>query len=470
MLLPPHLETAGEYALTNISNGHDVSFCYLGYELPWHEWQVPKIFSMIGYGLERRLNLFCSLLKEEGVSIHPSSLIKNEQSNKQIAWRWANSFFGDLESLKRYEFDGVQLGLGVASSIISHAKDSRVNIKEFDSKLRDLLMSSAMVYMRALQMIDVCEPDVIVTFNGRFATCHPIVSAANTRRVQMQRHERGHDIFHYEIFNSSVHNFAARAQSIQNSWRACSADCVAVAERFYQQRRMGIDQSWYSFTKHQSEGSYPPRIANKRRLVYFSSSDDEFAAIIDDNVSGPFDDQYEAVRFLALWAQSREDVEIIIRIHPHLAIKSHYENQRWLNFEKLGATVIAATDEVDSYGLLVSSDMVATYGSSIGIESVYWGVPSILLGPAMYRGLGAVLEPSTLAELESVLKDFVDENIAVYREKSLPYGYYQATFGRQYKHYQPLSFSSGRFMGRSLSWYPIFASKYRNLLKKYLRI
>lgn len=469
VLLPPHLETAGEYALTNLLNGNDVSFCYLGFDLPWHEWRVPKFFNIIGYGLERRLMRFCSFLKEQGVTIHPSSVITNEQQNKQIALNWANSFRGDLESLKRYDFEGVALGLGVASSIISYAKDSRVNIKKYDSKLRDLLMSSAMVYLRSLQIIDLCEPDVVVTFNGRFAICHPIVSAASKRGVQIQRHERGHDLNHYEIFNSSVHDFAARTQSVRDLWSECSSDCIALAEKFYQQRRIGVDQSWYSFTKHQSEGCYPSRIANRKRFVYFSSSDDEFAAIIDENVSGPFEDQYQAVEYLAFWAHSRDDIEFVLRIHPHLASKSYEENQRWLNFERLGAVVIPADDKVDSYGLLTSADIVATYGSTIGIEAVYWGIPSVLLGPAIYRGLGAVLEPLTIDELEDVLKDFVNGNVAVCREKSLPYGYYQAIFGRPYKYYHPLSFSSGRFMGRSFSWYPIFASKYWNLIRNFLR-
>jgi hypothetical protein len=83
----------------------------------------------------------------------------------------------------------------------------------------------------------------------------------------------------------------------------------------------------------------------------------------------------------------------------------------------------------------------------VGIEAVFWGRPSITLGPSYYSELGVTLHPRSNAELKAMLSS---NKLPVDRERTIPYGYYMATFGRKFQHYVPETLFKGKFMGVDL--------------------
>ena len=44
----PHLETAGEIALNLKNKNKDISFSWIGSDLFWHEWRIPKFLKFFG--------------------------------------------------------------------------------------------------------------------------------------------------------------------------------------------------------------------------------------------------------------------------------------------------------------------------------------------------------------------------------------------------------------------------------------
>jgi len=60
--------------------------------------------------------------------------------------------------------------------------------------------------------------------------------------------------------------------------------------------------------------------------------------------------------------------------------------------------------------------------TTIGVEATYWGKPSIVLGRAAYRGIGAVYEPGGVAEAVSLV---LDQTLAPHpRQAAISYGAY----------------------------------------------
>jgi hypothetical protein len=53
-----------------------------------------------------------------------------------------------------------------------------------------------------------------------------------------------------------------------------------------------------------------------------------------------------------------------------------------------GLTLIGPRDKHSSYQLLDQSDVVVTFGSTIGLEATFWGKPSILLGRSAWEDAG----------------------------------------------------------------------------------
>ena len=457
--MKPHLETAGEIALDLIDKGEMADFAFIGSQLPWTDWALPQWLKWWGCSLDRRVKRFERLISERGVKVLPVPLLSGDTLDR--CRRFARDFSGDLSALKEYRYEGARLGLGVASSLISWYGDSRLDVARRQKVTRLALLSASMVYERSLALIHATKPDTIITFNGRFATSKPIVEAATAVGIPVLRHERGASFDKYEIFDRVLHSLEYIRMRIERAWKV--ADPVMrdkIGHDFFARRRSGDGIAWFSHTGNQVQGSAPGRTHERRRIVYFSSSDDEYAATADMVTPSCWGEQIVAVEALIDACEALNNVELIIRVHPPLAKKSATERSRWYGLGGKNTQIIPAESAVDSYALLDSADVVAVYLSTIGIEAAYWGKPSILIGPAIYAGFGVCYEPTTKAELEGLLCN--DKLRPQPQEKCLPYGYYFVTFGKQYRYYHPESLLEGTFLGDRLSW----ASKPISVLRK----
>ncbi|QWD11240.1 hypothetical protein G6704_01635 [Polynucleobacter paneuropaeus] len=461
--LKPHLETGGEIALQKKEEGHEIGFTWLGYGLPWSDWNLPKFSQIIGCSLKRRVAKFENVLSEQGVEV--LSIKPDKLEWMILSQEWAYKFSGDLSDLKEYSFQGASLGVGVASSLISYTGNSCYDPKSDLGRARKCLASALLVYLRAREVIKDFKPDFVVTFNGRFATAKPIIDAAESLGVKVLRHERGHSYTHYEIFSKSIHNFSYICKRISDLWKQGDPNNRhEIGHKYFWRRRGGDGIGWYSFTERQHQGMAPRRILNKRRLVYFSSSDDEFAAITDINDQGPWADQLSAVRDLISVIKGNSGIELIVRVHPHMLKKSAADLNRWHELAALGAEVILPQDPTDSYALLDSADIVLSFGSTMGIEATYWRKPSILLGPAAYRGTNVAFEPSNKQEIEALLSQDLIKKIPA-QDGCLPFGYYHLSYGFKFKYYNPQNLSEGLFMGRRLGWDPWLIYMIRRIKK-----
>lgn len=450
--LKPHLETAGEVALQALSEGNQVTFAWLGDNLPWSDWDLPPIAHVFGCSLKRREKNFKCLLSKKGIAIY--EYLSDEPFWKANIADWSNSFNGDLEALKKYSYHGAMLGMGVASSLISYTGDSLYNPQDDIIRTRKCLQAALLVYFRVQKAIKTLNPDVVITFNGRFATCKPIIIAAESLGIKILRHERGCNFKFYELYSDAIHNFDFINQRIWNSWNTANPlDRDLLSHQFFKLRRAGDGIGWHSFTSEQKKGLIVNRVPGKRRLVYFTSSDDEYAAVSDAYKPGPWPDQLAAVRDLISAKNTYSDLELVIRIHPHLKKKSAAERARWSSLKNYGLIIIGPNEKVDSYALIDSADIVATFGSTIGIEAAYWGKPSLLLGPCAYGNLGAVVVVKDKNEIERLLDPEAPPNPPV-QEKCLPYGYYFLTYGNRFRYYTPESLSEGRLLGYRLGWDP----------------
>jgi hypothetical protein len=452
--LKPHLETAGEIALRLRDEGHNVSFCWVGSDLPWSDWKLPPITKFIGCSLTRRVNKFLKILYQEGIRVVDHPDLENIVTNK--IYEWAASFDGDIEDLKKYAYTNARLGMGAASSIISFYGDSLIFLYQYKIETKLALVSSALVYERSKALIHQEKPDAVITFNGRFATSKPVVAFAESLGIPVLRHERGSTYDRYEIFSDAIHNYKYIRERIKKHWEDTPREKrVAAGHNFYIRRRGGDGIGWHSFTKGQRSGYFPSRQSGKKRIVYFSSSDDEYAAVTDSFEIGPWDDQLSAVRELVDICSQRLDIELVIRVHPHLIKKSPQERMRWSQFHAENICLIPPKEAVDSYALLDSADVVVSYGSTMGMEAAYWGKPSILLGPCSYAETPPVITIKSRIELNQILTRLADL-CPPNRDLCLPYGNYYLSYGKFFCYYKPISLSEGFFLGERLGWDPWF--------------
>lgn len=448
--LTPHLETAGEIAICSAEAGQKTGFSFIYVEEPNAHAYMAKtpIRKVLGASPKAKVYQLQSKLKPYGVVILPVPSL-SETINQEIQ-SYVQNAPRNLDALKKYQYKQADLGLATVSSLISSARTMAPDPDENRALIQQYLLCAAIIYEKAKVLIFQCQPKKIISFNGRFAFAKPIFEAAKHLGVSAEYHERGATYDRYEIYEKPPHDYAYVRQQIIKSWQQAEATHkVEKAHAFFTRRRKGEGIGWVSFTDHQNKDLVPLREDSIRQIVYYSSSDDEFAATSDSSTQPIFKIQRKAIQFLMDWVATQENCQLTVRVHPHLNKKSESDRIWWNTLKGPNVTVIPSDSQIDSYALMNWANVVVTYGSTAGIEATYWGASSILLGDSFYSGLNCVYEPQSREAAVKLLK--IPNLPPLPQENCLPYGFHYLCHGKKYRHYTPESLFSGKFLGEYLT-------------------
>ncbi|NEO35134.1 MAG: hypothetical protein F6J90_01960 [Moorea sp. SIOASIH] len=444
----PRLGTAGEIAITAAVAGKKTGFSFLHLDNPDDIRFLPsRRFQKFGKrSWKHKVWKVESILRNYGVTTLEEDFVS--EKTRLTIQDYVQNAPHNLRELRAYNYNDAVLGLATVSSLIWHTHCLDPDPNEHYPLIQRLLQCSAMVYEKARALILKYNPQKIIAFNGRFASVKGIFEAAKQLGVEVQYYEAGGSYQQYELFDQPPHDFAYMREHIQSYWQRAAMDREELAHTFYKNRRQGEGIGSTNYTSDQQKGIVPEQRSNDRQIVYYSASDDEFAAI-GDLVKHPiFKNQREAVTSLITWASNQIDCYLTIRVHPNLQKKSLEDRNWWNSLTGKNVEVIPPDSKVDSYALVDWADVVVTYNSTIGAEAAYWGKPSVLLGDNMYSGLGCVYEPKSEAEVYTLLED--DTIAPLPQENCLPYGYYRLCRGIKYNYYNPHNPASGDFVGQAL--------------------
>jgi hypothetical protein len=298
-----------------------------------------------------------------------------------------------------------------------------------------------------LHYLDTHAVDRVYVFNGRLAPLRAVLRACQERSVECYTHERGRDPTRYILLqNTTIHDIGMVHDLIWETWNAPDADPdrEKVAREWYETRARGKDE------RSHVAGQHRQRLPvdwdeSKRNIAVFVSSEDEVAAISDAWRNPLYETQIAGLQAIveSLRADPRE-IHLNIRAHPFLSLVDNAQTKALAELAAPFVTVIPPADPVDTYELMRNSVSVLTFGSTAGIEAVYWGIPSILAGMTHYRNMGVTYNPATHDELIQLLyRDLEPTPI----EPTLAYGYFWPTFGLPHRYYTAEAHFKGRFKG-----------------------
>ena len=110
----------------------------------------------------------------------------------------------------------------------------------------------------------------------------------------------------------------------------------------------------------------------------------------------PYRDPYNALNLILNDDRLRSLKCVVVRWHPNLKTCGPGERQsmeRIIKNSPKNVVHIKPSSAVNSYGLLMASDKIVTFGSTIGVEAIYYGKPTILIGRAVYENTNATYIP-----------------------------------------------------------------------------
>lgn len=349
-----------------------------------------------------------------------------------------------ITDLKQLYYLNYDVGYAILSSIITIFRNPHLKISEHKKYFDDFLHLSISLYDFFLESLKKEKPDLVVIFNGRFVYTRALVRVCEYLNIEYVTHERGSNFDKYMLFNNSLpHDLKYLNSLIDKYWQesGASEDKVLIAESFYKARLNASNKDWIPFIKNQNFEELPIDFNfNKINISVFLSSDDEFMAISDSWERPLFESQMEGINFLLDFLGNNPKYQIYFRMHPNsIKDKILLNNLYSLNFDNI--MVIEPKSTISSYKLLRNSNINIVFGSTIGVESCFWGIPCINLDNAMYYNLDVTYNPNNKTEIISLL----NENNLVPKPilGALKYGYFFNTFGAKFDFFMPSDYVSG---------------------------
>jgi len=404
----PRLETELEIADEHISKGYEVTLLSCVGELitcpenaKHRKLKCLSCTSRLQAGYKWLGNKRAKLKTMYNVSIKQRKIINKLLLQPINCW----------DDLRLIKVDDDDVGEAALSELFSHLRETQPNFKKHIGFAMQLLENALIVHFSIRNHLLEEKPDKFILFNGRISAYRPALRVGISLGVNTEVFEVHSNFSQYILVdNAYPHDPKTVAKHVLQAYEQSTytdGDKYKIASEWFKNREKGKSDEQFSFTNKQVKGYGIKQIRcdNRLKLGIFVSSEYEFA-VVGEQRSPFYDDQNAAI------AQISDDLEndnilLIVRAHPNLATlnNSQIKNLENICSFKDNIEYISPISKVSTYELLDICDVVLIFSSTVGIEAVHKGKPTILMGQAVYKGFGGTIEPDSHEELITILKE-----------------------------------------------------------------
>lgn len=364
-------------------------------------------------GLCKTCKLWTKLdLSKLSKGIKVVSLTNYDRTTHNYEWK-----YDSVKELRKLQYRNTHIGLATLSSYIDFTRNLNPLIDSKSKVYFDNALSQGAKLVDCIDCaINEIKPDAFCLFNGRLIETRGILDYVIGHKIETRVMEVVPDVETnqpYKVLykNCMPHDTKYNQFLYEETWNKSTLSenkKIEIADSFYQNRRHHKAAGDKIYTASQEEGILPAGFdKNKRNIAIFNSSEDEMAAIGGEYDELPlFKSQLIGIKHILESNKNNRNIHFYLRIHPNLkTIKYKYHTELYkFSDEFSNVTVIGADEKVDTYCLMDNVEKVIVFGSTMGIESVYWKKPVILLAAAMYYYTDICYIPKTTEELQQLIE------------------------------------------------------------------
>jgi hypothetical protein len=334
---------------------------------------------------------------------------------KATAFAWAHGV--PPNDMRQASFEETPLGEWVLSSVISYFRQypPDLNNPHVANVYRGFLFSAAIVATGIRNYLEANAIDSALLFNGRQSITRVALEIFRQQGIRALTHERAEFQRGHLNVRPNAHCMNLQPfKALWNDWSQVPLDRASLdaALKWLIQRRYGANLAWIPFnTSFIRDSSLKTRMnlsRDKRLWALFTSSTDEVAG--DPLWQGPYESQETWVRNVVQWVALRDDVELVIKVHPNLGGNNYIGKavdelriyQEMKTSLPANVRIVLPEDSVNAYSLADEADLGLTFGSTIGLEMAMLGKPVLLASRALYEHgsqIVTVREKELLTEL-----------------------------------------------------------------------
>ncbi|MEJ5055161.1 capsular polysaccharide export protein, LipB/KpsS family [Sphingobacterium sp. MYb382] len=339
----------------------------------------------------------------------------------------------DITTLRSICYKGVNIGIGVLSSVISLIRDHEFSIQDYRKEVIQELFNAALVIDTLEELCLKIKPDLVYVFNGRMSTYSPVVRFCQKHNIDFKVFEFTSRYDKYHVLNCAIpHDTYYRENEMRKAW----SDNVdlnfkkQVSDNFFEAQMKGITLMDGTFAN--ANISKVQVQFEKEVITFFNSSIDEFASVPGwEKYVFIYENEVDAILDICNFFEKDDTKQFVLRIHPNLRFLDNTQTRHLLKLQGIkNLKIYESTSDVSSYELLRSSNKIITFGSTLGIEACFFGKPSILLGKSFFENLDVSYLPRDRKGLMELIND--DSLKSKPKENVMIYGYWWMSFGNNF--------------------------------------
>ena len=299
----------------------------------------------------------------------------------------------DFKNLKKPQLSSEiynEILYGVHSTISTHLRLDNMDLlnRTWKSIKNKMISSSTNLFHFFNQELTNYKVENFVIFNGRINCARPLSLISKLHNVNYTLFDGNINgripvIAKNEMFHSI--NFQ-KVQSIK-SYLKNFKESKNLAEEYMHRKINKIEVDDHAYIKDQITGHIDLEILeySKPIITIYVSSDDEYRFLGNDWNEYGIVDQIDCIKEINNSDLSKK-YAIIVKMHPnqkhlHNSIKKRYVD---LSHE---VKVLFPENKTDTYSLLMKSELIINFCSTVGIEANYLRKPVVQIGPSRFREL-----------------------------------------------------------------------------------
>ena len=404
-----HLERELEIADNHINKGYNVTFisCMGGLLICPNNRKHRKLKCL---SCTSRLYAGYKWFGKDRAALKRMYNLSSEQ--QMVISKMISQPFNCWNDLRAIQIEGDDVGEAVFSGLVTHFQETHLDFNNQKVDFAKLLLKNALIVHFSIQNHLLEEkPDKLILFNGRTAPWRPALRVGVSLGIDTEVFEAGNSYNTYTLTkNTYPHNPIKYGKKILQAYERSilkKEDMIKIVYEWYHGREEATANNQLLFTRKQVKGfgMSDLRKESKLKIGIFVSSEDELFAIAESK--SPFYEGQNMAIAQITGDLKNEAILFIVRAHPNLMGLNNTQTKGLLEIcsSRNNIKYISPECKTNTYELVDRCNAVIVFGSTVGIEAVYKGKPTILMGQAAYRGFGGTIEPDSHEELIKILKE-----------------------------------------------------------------
>jgi hypothetical protein len=308
---------------------------------------------------------------------------------------------------------GVRVGMHGRAGTLRYFARGTLEDEPDALAVRRRFLAAALIATTALDRLFTREAfDVCVAHHGLYIPQGLIVDLARKHKTRLVSWNIAYRAGSFIFSHDDTYHFTLMTEPV-DSWQSLVLDePVQAALDQYMTARATGEKDWVSY----QDGTGPSigELKERYRIDFTKPTVSAFTNVLWDAQvlyqSNAFPNMldwlFETIRYFA----ARRDLQLVVRVHPAEILNPIRSRQTVVEelaraFPRLpdNVHVIPPSTRVNSYALARHSNAALIYGTKMGVELSYMGIPTIVAGEAWVRNKGVTLDAESREAYRALL-------------------------------------------------------------------